>query len=278
MKFVFFERGCIPLVLALSLWLTPAYQALQLHSDAFQEGGMIPIEYTCQGGNIPPPLEWTDAPEGTKSFALIVDDPEHATAGAGFAEGSNLRGSAVGDGDGSAYHYHHHHHHNHSAWSHWILYNIPTNISSLDLSETQGRLPHGCGRHGRNDFKQNTEAYNGPCPPSNGIHKYIFTLYALDIATIEESEGCHGDHNGMRNGMTNEQHKMMSSMGNDGMGYGMGYGHEHGNHWFGRDVDIKEGAHINKRMAFDRETLERAMDGHILDQAKLTGAFEKVEK
>lgn len=117
---------------------------MQLTSPAFKAGGMIPVEYTCDGPNVSPPLFWTDAPAGTKTFALIADDPD--------APGK--------------------------IWVHWVVWNIPTSTSGLEenLPKTAS-LPNGA-QQGMTDFRQ--IGYGGPCPPS-GTHRYFFKLYALDI-------------------------------------------------------------------------------------------------
>jgi len=114
--------------------------ALQLTSDAFVNGQSIPAKYTCTGKGISPALTWTDPPNGTQSFALIVDDPD--------APGQT--------------------------WVHWVLFNIPASTRSLpeDISTDSQNISAGNGSSGR-------AGYQGPCPPS-GTHRYFFKLYALD--------------------------------------------------------------------------------------------------
>ncbi len=116
---------------------------MKLTSTAFSEGGMIPAQYTCNGPDVSPPLNWEDVPEETKSMALIADDPD----------------APVG------------------TWVHWVLYNLPTDSRELqeDLPKTKV-LPNGA-MQGTNDFRK--IGYNGPCPPG-GTHRYFFKLYALD--------------------------------------------------------------------------------------------------
>lgn len=118
---------------------------LQLTSSAFAEGQSIPAKYTCIGENISPDLAWKGHPEGTKSFALIVDDPD----------------APMG------------------TWVHWVLYNIPANQSGLqeDLRVTSNDMGQSAMHIGKNSY--NAMKYQGPCPPS-GIHRYFFKLYALD--------------------------------------------------------------------------------------------------
>ena len=116
---------------------------MKLTSTAFGEGGMIPAQYTCNGPDISPPLNWEDVPEQTKSLALIADDPD----------------APVG------------------TWVHWVLYNLPADTHELqeDLPKTKV-LPNGA-MQGTNDFRK--IGYGGPCPPG-GTHRYFFKLYALD--------------------------------------------------------------------------------------------------
>lgn len=119
-------------------------------STAFREGEMIPEVYSCDGKNISPRLDWTDVPKGTKTFALIVDDPDAP------------RGT----------------------WVHWVLFNIPADAKGLgEHIPPRSTLTNGA-RQGVNDSHQ--LGYDGPCPPS-GIHRYYFKLYALDTALTLES-------------------------------------------------------------------------------------------
>ena len=116
--------------------------AMDLNSQAFRPGGMIPAKYTCDGADISPPLTWPDPPAGTESFALIMDDPD----------------APVG------------------TWVHWVIWNIPATARGLEENVPKtASLPNGA-RQGTNDFKRN--GYGGPCPPS-GTHRYFFRLYAL---------------------------------------------------------------------------------------------------
>ncbi|QTA85446.1 YbhB/YbcL family Raf kinase inhibitor-like protein [Desulfonema magnum] len=123
-------------------------------TSAFSDTQAIPQIYTCDGTDISPPLSWTNAPEGTQSFVLIVDDPD-AVSVAG------------------------------SVWNHWIVYDIPAEISSLseDAGASGGdSLPNGA-KHGANSWETDNEYYKGPCPPS-GTHYYEFKLYALDVQQL----------------------------------------------------------------------------------------------
>lgn len=116
---------------------------LKLESAAFPPNQPMPAKYTCDGLNVSPPLAWDMPPAGTQSWVLICDDPDAPD----------------------------------ETWVHWVLYNLPPMV---------GRLPEGIpaqatlslgGMQGKNDFQQ--LGYGGPCPP-NGMHRYVFKLYALD--------------------------------------------------------------------------------------------------
>ncbi len=118
---------------------------LGLSSAAFRPGGAIPEAYTCEGRDISPPLAWGEPPAGTKSFALISDDPD----------------APMG------------------TWVHWVLYNLPPQARQLpEAFPTSSELADGT-RQGTTDFGRT--GYGGPCPPS-GTHRYFFKLYALDAA------------------------------------------------------------------------------------------------
>jgi Raf kinase inhibitor-like YbhB/YbcL family protein len=117
---------------------------MHITSAAFTEGSMIPAKYTCDGQDISPPLEWRDIPAGTKSFALICDDPD----------------APMG------------------TWVHWVVYNIPPNINKLDENVKPEKEFKDGMRQGSNSWPR--IGYGGPCPPS-GTHRYYFKLYALDM-------------------------------------------------------------------------------------------------
>ena len=116
---------------------------MEIKSSAFKEGAIIPGKYTCDNIDISPPLEWSQIPDGTKTFALICDDPD----------------APVG------------------TWVHWVLFNLPGNI--LELPENMPKLEvlKNGGKQGKNDFGK--IGYGGPCPPG-GTHRYYFKIYALD--------------------------------------------------------------------------------------------------
>jgi len=121
---------------------------LTIVSSAFENNGSIPRKYTAQGDNVSPPLEWSAGPDSTKSFVLIVDDPDAPDPRAPQR-----------------------------TWVHWVLYAIPAAIRSLPADVGTHGLPTGV-RRGLNDWKR--AAYGGPSPPV-GRHRYFHTLYALDV-------------------------------------------------------------------------------------------------
>jgi Raf kinase inhibitor-like YbhB/YbcL family protein len=121
--------------------------ALTLESSAFKQGASIPRQYTCDDKDLSPPLKWTGAPDKTRSFALIVDDPDAPDPAAPKM-----------------------------VYVHWVLYDIPTSVASIDESGEQ-RVVKAGAHQGKNDWSRT--GYGGPCPPI-GRHRYFFKLYALD--------------------------------------------------------------------------------------------------
>ncbi len=118
--------------------------SFQIASTAFPSGGMIPKKFTCDGPDVSPQLSWKEAPAGTQSFTLIMDDPD----------------APVG------------------TWVHWVLYNLTASTRELPEGvEKQEQLASGA-MQGRNDFRR--IGYGGPCPPPGAPHNYHFKLYALD--------------------------------------------------------------------------------------------------
>ena len=115
-----------------------------ISSSAFKDGERIPARFTCNGPDLSPPIEISGIPEGAKSLALIVDDPDAAKEPRG----------------------------NGRTWDHWILVNIPPDTKSIP----EGSTPPGA-IEGTNDF--GNVGYGGPCPPTFQ-HRYHFKLYALD--------------------------------------------------------------------------------------------------
>jgi Raf kinase inhibitor-like YbhB/YbcL family protein len=106
---------------------------MKLSSPAFDHNGPIPAQYTCDGTNISPALQWTDAPATTKSFALVVDDPDAPA----------------------------------KVWVHWILFNIPADINNLTEKVQSGEFTHGA-----TDFN-GKQQYGGLCPPSGTHHYHF---------------------------------------------------------------------------------------------------------
>jgi Raf kinase inhibitor-like YbhB/YbcL family protein len=121
--------------------------ALKLTSPSFEHGGTIPRQFTCDGKDTSPPLEWSGAPSGTQGFALIVDDPDAPDPAAPKR-----------------------------TWVHWVVYNLPADARALPEGAGGGDLS-GQAREGKNDWDR--KGYGGPCPPK-GRHRYFFKLYALD--------------------------------------------------------------------------------------------------
>lgn len=121
---------------------------LSLTSSAFSQNGEIPSAYTCDGKDISPALSWSDIPQRTQSFVLIVDDPDAPDPAAPKM-----------------------------TWVHWVLYNLPASASGLPEAVSSKDLPNGT-KEGLNDWQQT--GYRGPCPPI-GRHRYFHKLYALDV-------------------------------------------------------------------------------------------------
>jgi Raf kinase inhibitor-like YbhB/YbcL family protein len=132
---------------------TPMKKDMSIESPAFANGTPIPSKYTCEGDDVSPELRWSNPPQGTRSFALIVDDPDAPDP---------KRPQRT--------------------WVHWVLYDMPRDATGLP--ERAQPLPLGT-RLGTNDWERT--AYGGPCPPV-GEHRYFFKLYALDSALGDLSE------------------------------------------------------------------------------------------
>lgn len=117
---------------------------MNLSSTSFQNGNTIPRKFTCDGEDLSPELSWSDIPAGTKTFALLTDDPD----------------APVGN------------------WNHWTMWNIPGSAKGLaEGTAKEARLPDG-SQQGLNDFHK--PGYNGPCPPPGRPHRYYFKLFSLD--------------------------------------------------------------------------------------------------
>ena len=116
---------------------------MKLSSSVFEEGGIIPSRYTCEGANVNPPLHFHDVPKEAQSLVLIMDDPDVPL---------HIRQDHT--------------------WDHWIVYNLPANTTGIQEAADP---PGICGKTTYGSCK-----YGGPCPPDRE-HRYFFKLYALDI-------------------------------------------------------------------------------------------------
>jgi len=153
------RMGALSVMAALALTAQAAGPpaAFTLTSGAFGAGGRMPQAqaysgFGCRGGNLSPALSWSHAPAGTKSYALLVHDPDAPTG---------------------------------SGWWHWVVYNIPATTTSLPEGAGEARkglLPSGAVQ-GRTDF--GTQGYGGPCPPPGPPHHYNFRLYALKVEKLD---------------------------------------------------------------------------------------------
>lgn len=119
--------------------------AMQIKSAAFEENGLIPKKYTCDGQNVSPPLTWTKPPTGAKSVAIICDDPD----------------APVG------------------TWVHWVIYGISPQATALPENVPPQKEVLRGAKQGINDFRK--IGYGGPCPPKGPAHRYFFKIYSLDI-------------------------------------------------------------------------------------------------
>ncbi len=127
----------------------PTVAVLEVRSDAFAHGERIPVAYTCEGADVSPPLSWSPGPEGTLSYALVVDDPDAPPPPR--ANPSRRY-----------------------AWLHWTVWNL--RVTRLTTGANLGALD---ARQGRTDF--GSVGWGGPCPPrGHGDHRYQFRVYALD--------------------------------------------------------------------------------------------------
>lgn len=119
---------------------------MELTSTAFAHQSAIPARHTCDGADLSPPLAWSGAPAGTRSLALVVDDPDAPDPTAPKM-----------------------------TWVHWVLFDLPPATTALPEGASE-RLPPGA-RDGLNDWRRS--GWRGPCPPI-GRHRYFFKLFALD--------------------------------------------------------------------------------------------------
>lgn len=121
--------------------------AFTIFSSAFADGSQIPSLYTCEGKDISPPLTWSGAPEGTKSYALLCDDPD----------------APMG------------------TWHHWAIFNIPSTVTGFpEAYPAKAEPPIGQAINDSGEL-----GYGGPCPPrKHGVHHYRFKLLALDVPVL----------------------------------------------------------------------------------------------
>ncbi len=137
--------GVIRYILALWLiLLSNSCFAFEIRTASFDNGSFIPSKFTCDGANISPALSWQGAPLGTKSFALICDDPNASS----------------------------------KTWSHWVIFNIPVNLESFVQAIPPTETFENGVIQGMNDSQKT--GYSGPCPPKGPAHRYYFRIYALD--------------------------------------------------------------------------------------------------
>jgi Raf kinase inhibitor-like YbhB/YbcL family protein len=125
-----------------------------LKCQSFKDGEKIPEKFSCDGQDYSPALDWENAPQGTKSFALICDDPD----------------APVG------------------IWIHWVIYNLPASLSGLpeNVDKKQKVLSENLQGAIQGINSWNRLGYGGPCPPGGSPHRYFFKLYALDIQITKE--------------------------------------------------------------------------------------------
>jgi len=139
------------------LFLPSLASALEIKSGSFLNESDIPSEYTCDAQNVSPQISWSQAPDNTVSFVLICDDPDSPS----------------------------------KSWTHWVVFNIPKEKSSLqEKLPAIGTFDDGMIQ-GRNDFGKT--GYYGPCPPPGDPHRYFFKLFALDIELLLDENSSKDD-------------------------------------------------------------------------------------
>ncbi len=123
--------------------------SFRIKSADFTEGGAIPKKYTCEGDDLSPEISWENAPAGTKSYALIVEDPD----------------APMG------------------TFTHWVVYDVPASTNRLVRGAGNQAVSKDNMKNGHTDFGRT--GYGGPCPPKgHGRHRYYFKLMALDVASL----------------------------------------------------------------------------------------------
>lgn len=155
MKTLLFARVAAVAFIGVLSGFAQSAAALELTSTDVTEGktlaqAQVYDGFGCRGGNRSPQLKWSDVPAGTKSFAVTVYDPDAPTG---------------------------------SGWWHWIVYDIPASIHELAAGAGVATMPASIGKQGRSDFGSN--AFGGACPPPGAKpHRYIFTVYALKVPSL----------------------------------------------------------------------------------------------
>ncbi|MBL8573690.1 MAG: YbhB/YbcL family Raf kinase inhibitor-like protein [Hyphomicrobiaceae bacterium] len=150
-----FAAAAILTLLALAPAVPAAAGEFKLTSSQIADGGalgsaQVMAGFGCTGGNRSPALAWSGAPAGTKSFAVTVYDPDAPTG---------------------------------SGWWHWVLYNLPADLTALPENAGSGAgLPTGAVQ-GRTDY--GTAGFGGACPPPGPAHRYVFTVHALKVERLE---------------------------------------------------------------------------------------------
>lgn len=124
------------------------YPVIKFSSNAFKNGGFIPVKYTCDSKNVSPYLYWESKIKGIKSYVIIADDPD----------------APMG------------------TWVHWVVYDIPAKVSFLAEALPKEKILKNGIKQGKTSFGD--FGYGGPCPPS-GTHRYFFKIYALDIPELD---------------------------------------------------------------------------------------------
>lgn len=143
------RAAILPLMLGLSMACEPAvpHSDLNLRVAAFSKGGRVPREFTADGADKSPAMEWSGAPPGTQAFSLVVDDPD----------------APVG------------------TWTHWVLYDLPGSTGKLEENRARTPILESGAKQGKNSWGR--IGWNGPSPPPGKPHRYFFRLYALSAAT-----------------------------------------------------------------------------------------------
>jgi Raf kinase inhibitor-like YbhB/YbcL family protein len=150
------------------------HSEMRISSFAFEQGGIIPTKYTCDGDNVNPPLNFESVPSQTVSLVLLVDDPDVPV---------ELRPSGNFD--------------------HWVIFNMPGRKIGIDEDSNPGRSVIGLNSAGENKYK-------GPCPP-DGQHRYFFRLYSLDTKLDLDLSATKADVIAAMDGHINEVAELMGT-------------------------------------------------------------------